>query len=488
MTGGEFFNFQFSIFNSLRTEAIMSVTEAIILGLVQGLTEFIPISSTGHLKLVPELLGWGDPGAAASAVIQFGTILAVILYFAKDIVRLIAGFFRGLITRKPFGDDDSREAWYVLFATLPILILGVLLKDFIHGVFRSTWVITFQLVFIAFLMQLAEAYARRRGFRPREDFNAKDAWAMGFGQCIALIPGSSRSGSTIMTALFRRITHEYAARFSFIMSIPAITAAGVYELFSERKHLGEIGATPILVAIAVAFVSGWASIWFLLRYLRTHTTHIFIYYRYALGAVLAVLLLTSCSAMPASHHSYLALGDSYTIGESVPAGERFPVQLAQALHVGEPEIIAKTGWTTDELNAAIDAADPKGPYDLVTLLIGVNNQYRGRGADEYRTQFAALLQRAIGFAGGNAKHVVVVSIPDWGVTPFADGRDRAKIGREIDQFNAINREEAARAGAKWVDITPISRRADPSLVAGDGLHPSGAQYAEWVKAIVPNAR
>lgn len=465
----------------------MSITEAIVLGLVQGLTEFIPISSTGHLKLVPELLGWGDPGAAASAVIQFGTIIAVILYFARDILRLTVAFFRGLIARAPFGDDESRMAWYVIFATIPIIVLGVLLKDLIHGVFRSTWVVTFQLVFIAFLMQLAERYAKQRGFRAPEEFNAKDAWAMGFGQCIALIPGSSRSGSTIMTALFRRIPHEQAARFSFIMSIPAITAAGLYELISEREHLAAVGKTPILVAIAVAFVSGWASIYFLLRYLRTHTTHIFIYYRYVLGAVLAALLLTSCSAMPA-HARYLALGDSYTIGESVAADERFPAQLAKTVNLGEPVIIAKTGWTTDELNAAIDEADPKGPFELVTLLIGVNNQYRGRSADEYRTQFAGLLQRAIGFAGGNAQHVVVVSIPDWGVTPFAEGRDRAKIAREIDQFNAINREEAQRAGAKWADITPISRRDDRALVAGDGLHPSGPQYAAWVKVIAPLAR
>lgn len=466
----------------------MSITEAIVLGLVQGLTEFIPISSTGHLKLVPELLGWGDPGAAASAVIQFGTIVAVIIYFARDILRLTVAFFRGLVNRAPFGDDESRMAWYVIFATIPILVLGILLKDLIHGVFRSTWVVTFQLVFIAFLMQMSERYARTRGFRAPEEFNAKDAWWMGFGQCIALIPGSSRSGSTIMTALFRRIPHEQAARFSFIMSIPAITAAGLYELVSEREHLATIGMTPMLVAIVVAFISGWASIFFLLRYLRTHTTHIFIYYRYALGAVLAALLLTSCSAMPAKDTRYLALGDSYTIGESVAAEERFPVQLAKQLNLGEPQIIARTGWTTDELNAAIDAADPKGPYDLVTLLIGVNNQYRGRSADEYRTQFVGLLQRAIGFAGGNAQHVIVVSIPDWGVTPFAEGRDRAKIAREIDQFNAINREEAQRAGAKWVDITPISRRNDASLVAGDGLHPSGSQYSEWVKVIAPAAR
>jgi undecaprenyl-diphosphatase len=269
----------------------MSIIEAIVLGLVQGLTEFIPISSTGHLKLVPELLGWGDPGAAASAVIQFGTILAVVIYFFRDIVRLTLGFFRGLVTRQPFADRDSREAWYVIFATIPIVVLGVLLKDLIHGVFRSTWVVTFQLVSIAVMMQVAEAYARRRGFRTREDFNMKDALIIGAGQCIALIPGSSRSGSTLMTALFRRVPHDYAARFSFVMSIPAVTAAGLYELVSEREHLATVGTTPIVVAIVVAFISGWASIYFLLRYLRTHTTHVFIYYRYVLGAVLAVLLL-----------------------------------------------------------------------------------------------------------------------------------------------------------------------------------------------------
>jgi undecaprenyl-diphosphatase len=269
----------------------MSIVEAIVLGLIQGLTEFIPISSTGHLKIVPELLGWGDPGAAVSAVIQFGTILAVIIYFFRDIVRLTVGFFRGLIARKPFGDPDSREAWYVIFATIPIVVVGVLLKDLIEGVFRSTWIITFQLVFIAILMQVAEAYAKRRGIRPREDFNAKDAWIIGAGQCIALIPGSSRSGSTIMTALFRRVSHDYAARFSFVMSIPAITAAGVFQLVDAKAELATIGAAPILVGIVVAFFSGWASIFFLLRYLRTHTTHVFIYYRYVLGALMAVLLV-----------------------------------------------------------------------------------------------------------------------------------------------------------------------------------------------------
>ena len=184
----------------------------------------------------------------------------------------------------------------------------------------------------------------------------------------------------------------------------------------------------------------------------------------------------------------LSLGDSYTIGESVPEAERFPNQLARELGVPAPTILARTGWTTDELSDALDRFLPKDRHQLVTLLIGVNNQYRGRDAQQYRKEFAGLLRRAIGFAGDDPKRVIVVSIPDWGATPFAKGRDRAKIAREIDQFNAINREEAARAGARWVDITPISRRNDPSLVASDGLHPSGKQYAEWVKRIAPVAR
>lgn len=203
--------------------------------------------------------------------------------------------------------------------------------------------------------------------------------------------------------------------------------------------------------------------------------------------LLALALLASCSSVT-ERPRYLALGDSYTIGEAVPVEQRFPVQLARELNLGEPQIIARTGWTTDELNAAIDAADPQGPFELVTLLIGVNNQYRGRDAEQYRGEFAALLQRAVGFAGGDPKKVIVVSIPDWGVTPFAEGRDRAKIAGEIDRYNAINREEAAKAGARYVDITPVSRRDDPALVADDKLHPSGRQYTEWVKLIAPVAR
>jgi lysophospholipase L1-like esterase len=193
---------------------------------------------------------------------------------------------------------------------------------------------------------------------------------------------------------------------------------------------------------------------------------------------------------------YLALGDSYTIGESVGEAERWPVQLAKGLRergtaVGEPRIVARTGWTVCELGEGIDAARPEGTWDLVTLLIGVNDQYHGGEPETYRADFAAMLRRAVGFAGGKADRVVVLSIPDWGVTPFAvrSGRDPGRIAAEIDRFNRINREETARAGARYVDVTPVSRKAsaDRSLIAPDGLHPSGAMYAEWARLALPEA-
>lgn len=193
--------------------------------------------------------------------------------------------------------------------------------------------------------------------------------------------------------------------------------------------------------------------------------------------------------------SFLALGDSYTIGESVAEAERWPVQLADRLRsegiadFATPAIVAKTGWTTDELADAVAAAKLKEPFDLVTLLIGVNNQYRGRPLPEYREQFARLLESAIRLAGGNREHVIVLSIPDWGVTPFAEGRDREQIGREIDAFNEVNLAEATKAGARYVDVTPVSRRAatDSALVAEDGLHPSGLMYREWAELVLPQA-
>ena len=189
---------------------------------------------------------------------------------------------------------------------------------------------------------------------------------------------------------------------------------------------------------------------------------------------------------------YLALGDSYTIGESVEVTLRYPVQIADSLKkrgypVKAPEIIAVTGWTTADLKAGIKAADPKGPYDLVSLLIGVNNQYRGMDINIYRTEFGELIDQSIKFAGNDTGHVIVLSIPDWGVTRFASARDREKIAREIDQYNAINKEITLSRGVAWVDVTAISRLAeqDETLIAGDGLHPSGRMYTEWVRLAVP---
>jgi len=200
---------------------------------------------------------------------------------------------------------------------------------------------------------------------------------------------------------------------------------------------------------------------------------------------------------PVAEIRLLALGDSYTVGEGVTVDERWPsrlVAMMQARGVAStaPTIVARTGWTTDELSAGLDAAKLVGSYDLVTLLIGVNNQYRERHAEEYRAQFRHLVSRAVGLAGNRPDRVIVLSIPDWGVTPFAalDGaRDRRRIAGEIDAFNAINRDEAVRVGARYVEVTHVSRRAaeEQELLAGDGLHPSGRMYAEWAKLILPQA-
>ncbi len=199
------------------------------------------------------------------------------------------------------------------------------------------------------------------------------------------------------------------------------------------------------------------------------------------------------STKTAEQLTYLALGDSYTIGEAVDQKSSFPYQLAAQLktigiNVGEPKIIARTGWTTDELQAAVTGAKITQAFDLVTLLIGVNNQYRGYSQEVYRKEFSALLLTAIGFARGKKDHVFVVSIPDWGVTPFgkSSGKDPKVIGEEIDQFNAINAEETKIAGVSYTDITPGSRLAasDAGLVASDGLHPSGKMYTAWASALL----
>jgi len=189
---------------------------------------------------------------------------------------------------------------------------------------------------------------------------------------------------------------------------------------------------------------------------------------------------------------YLALGDSYTIGESVPTADRWPVQLArmsqnQPVPLASPDIIARTGWTTAELQVAIDDANNHKTYGLVSLLIGVNNQYRGQGVGTYRNEFRELLRTAVRFAGGRAGRVVVLSIPDWGQAPFAQGQDLARIGSEIDAFNGVARQECQQMGVAYVDITALSRAAsgDATQFANDGLHYSGRQMQQWAQRALP---
>lgn len=201
------------------------------------------------------------------------------------------------------------------------------------------------------------------------------------------------------------------------------------------------------------------------------------------------LLLISPEAI-SQKLQFLALGDSYTIGESVAASERWPAQLVSVLRekdidIADPQIIATTGWRTDELKNAIEKAELRNHYDLVSLLIGVNNQYQGKPAEQYAVEFQGLLQTAVTLAGEKKENVFVVSIPDYGYTPFGQPRQQ-EITKAVDQFNALNKEIADRVGVKYVNITDISRNglSQPGLVAGDGLHPSGKMYTLWVERIV----
>lgn len=188
---------------------------------------------------------------------------------------------------------------------------------------------------------------------------------------------------------------------------------------------------------------------------------------------------------------FLCLGDSYTIGEGVTPEERWPNQLVTLLRergrdVADPHIIARTAWTTDELMDAIDEALPPGTFDVVSLMIGVNDQYRSRPLEQFEASFVPVLEQALGFSAAGPSRVIVLSIPDWGATPFADGRDRALISREIDAYNARARELVEERGARWHDVTPLSRRVaqDPALVVDDRLHPSGKMYREWTLSLV----
>ena len=276
----------------------MSWLEAIILGIVQGATEFLPISSTAHLHVVPALVGWPDPQAAFSAVIQCGTLVAVIIYFRQDLWQIGRAWLADLAAGDPLRSQPSREGWMIIVGTLPIVVAGLLLKKQIESNFRSLYVVAAALVGFGAVMLAAEAFAWwRRSKVPARDIDALhagDAAAMGLAQALALVPGVSRSGATISAGLAAGLSREAAARFSFLLSLPAIFAAAMLELVKARHELlaSADSAGKLLLATSVAGVVGYAAIAWLLAYVRRHTTVVFVVYRWLLAALLLWWLST----------------------------------------------------------------------------------------------------------------------------------------------------------------------------------------------------
>lgn len=266
----------------------MDVLQAMLLGVVQGATEFLPISSTAHLRIVPALFGWDDPGAAFTAVTQIGTMIAVLVYFRKDLLALSGAFLRGLVRKAPFVEEQSRLAWWIILGTIPIVLAGLLLKDAIESTFRSLYVISASLILLALLLALAERLGKRT--RDMARIGWRDGLLIGIAQAVALVPGSSRSGSTITMGLFLNLRREDAARFSFLLSVPAVLLSGLYQLYALRDTLLTDFGVQLAVATVVAGIVGYASIAVLLRFLRTHSTTVFIVYRIALGILLIVLI------------------------------------------------------------------------------------------------------------------------------------------------------------------------------------------------------
>ncbi|CAM3048496.1 undecaprenyl-diphosphatase [Williamsia muralis] len=268
----------------------MSWAQSIVLGAVQGLTEFLPVSSSGHLRIVSEVWFGDDAGASFTAVTQLGTEAAVLVYFARDIVRIIAAWFRGL--RRPEARDlDYRIGWYVIIATIPIGVLGFLFKDQIRTGARNLWLIATMLIVFSLVIFLAERYGAKK--RPIEQLTRRDGLVMGFAQCLALIPGVSRSGATSSAGLFLGLEREAAVRFSFLLAIPAVTASGLFSLpdaFSPSGDGMQASGPQLLVATLVAFVIGFASIAWLLKFVANHSLNWFVAYRIILGLVVMGLL------------------------------------------------------------------------------------------------------------------------------------------------------------------------------------------------------
>ena len=267
----------------------MNYLEAVILGVVEGLTEFLPVSSTGHLTIAEKALGLpiDDDGITAfTAVIQMGAIAAVIVYFFKDIVQIASAWFRGLVRPELRGRIDYRMGWYVIVGSIPIGIVGLLAKDVISGPLRSLWWVGAALVLWSVVMVLAERLGRQD--RGEKRISMRDAIVIGLAQCVALVPGVSRSGATISTGLLLNLDRVSATRLSFFLSIPALTAAGLFEL-KDVAGSG-IGAGPTVVGTVVAFVVAYASIAWLLRFVAHHTIVAFVPYRVALGGIVLALL------------------------------------------------------------------------------------------------------------------------------------------------------------------------------------------------------
>jgi undecaprenyl-diphosphatase len=281
----------------LTSEPRMSWAEIFVLAVVQGLTEFIPISSTAHLRIVPALLGWNDPGAAFSAVLQIGTLVAVLWYFWRDIIRILLDMLADARRGKLASTHDAQLGWMIAVGTLPIIVCGLLFKDHIETTLRSLYVMSAALALVAILLALAEwVIARRQAAgalgRGIDRARWRDAIVVGFAQAAALVPGTSRSGATILGGLCSGLTREAAARFSFLLSIPAIAAAGIFQLIEARQQLLASGddAAKLIVALIVTAVVGYATIPWLLGFLRNRTTFVFIVYRLLLAGLLLYLL------------------------------------------------------------------------------------------------------------------------------------------------------------------------------------------------------
>lgn len=264
------------------------ILKAIVLGIIQGTTEFIPISSTAHLRIIPALLGWKDIGAAYTAVMQIGTLVATLIYFKKDIINLTTGFLGALKKKDFLSNSDSRNFIMIIIGTIPIGVCGLLFKRFIEGDARGLYVISAALIILAIILYIAEKTGARK--KDLSDITIKDGLVIGFAQALALIPGSSRSGVTITAGLFRGLKREVAARFSFLLSIPAIGLSGLYELYKERHILLNENLLSLTIATLVSGIVGYLSIAFLITYLKTKSNMVFIIYRIALGIIILILL------------------------------------------------------------------------------------------------------------------------------------------------------------------------------------------------------